>query len=298
MREGIQGLGWFVRRSADTAGLGCFYRDALALPVLRQWELPDNAGVMLYGGDVAVLEINRGGQPPAGDPTLAECTPMLRTRDIEASLRRALRHGARVVAQRGNGESRRAILIDPSGHAFGFQAADAASTLAHDLEAERRWRSGDRGLAEVGALPDDIQDIAGVRLSVEDPQALAAFYADMLGLDVLGRPSGAGALLHLGGTCALDLLPGGARRPPPKDRVDVTDVWILRIYDYVGMKAHLAVNRVHCVNTVPMVGGWLDYYADPEGHLFGVQERKPPDPAVPNTTLIEDSAARRRWEAR
>lgn len=44
--------------------------------------------------------------------------------------------------------------------------------------------------------------------------------------------------------------------------------------------------------------GWVDSYADPEGHLFGIQQRKMPDPAVPATKLPEDVAARQRWEAK
>jgi hypothetical protein len=80
------------------------------------------------------------------------------------------------------------------------------------------------------------------------------------------------------------LWPGGARHSPPKDRVDITDVWILRVYDYVAMKAHMPFNRVHQVNTLEMAGGWLDCYADPEGHLFGFQERKAQTPNLPTRT--------------
>ena len=99
----------------------------------------------------------------------------------------------------------------------------------------------------------------------------------------------------MGGGGILELKPGGVRRTAPHDRVEVTDAWILRVYDYVALKAHLAVNRVHLVNAVELAGGWLDYYLDPEGHLFGFQERKAPDPAIPNSNLIEDKAARERW---
>jgi predicted enzyme related to lactoylglutathione lyase len=298
VRESVQGLGWFVRRAAHPIPVGRFYRDSLALPVLRQWEQPDNAGLMLYAGDVAAFEINRGGQPPITDPRLAECTPIFRSRDIDTSLRRAAAGGARVVQQESGPGAATVLLSDPTGYVFGIQQAHMHGALAPDVEAERRWKSAERGLDGVGAMPGDLQDIARVRLRVEDPLALLVFYNEMLGLDILGESTREGALLHMGGTCALELLPGGARRPPPKDRIAVTDVWILRVYDYVGLKAHFAVNRIHNVNTVQMIGGWLDYYVDPEGHLFGFQERKPSDPAVPNTNLVEDVAARRRWEAR
>jgi predicted enzyme related to lactoylglutathione lyase len=292
VHESIQGLGWFVRRTSDAGALGRFYRAALGLPVLRAWDGPDGAGTMFYAGDVAVFEINRGGQVPV-DPAQAECTPVFRARDLDTALRQAVDAGAHVVDQH---KSTGAVyLTDVLGHVFGLRPPDDAAQHAPDAEAARRWSTDDRGLAGLAPLPAAIQDLGWVRLRVEDPAALAVFYRDMVGLDILGETPEGGALLHLGGTGCLELAPGGARRPPPKDRIDITDVWILRIYDYVAMKAHLAVNRVPLVNELELAGGWLDYYLDPEGHLFGIQERKAPDPAVPNSNLAEDAAARRRW---
>jgi catechol 2,3-dioxygenase-like lactoylglutathione lyase family enzyme len=296
MHDSVQGLGWFVRRTSDAAQLGKFYRDALGLPVLRHWDLPDNAGYMLYAGDVAAFEVNRGGQAPISDPAQAECTPIFRCRDVDAALAQAISVGGRGVSgERQQGDTVQ-YLCDPLGNLFGLRAANDASTLAPDGDAARRWATGERGLDGLAPLPQAIQNLGAVRLRVEDPASLANFYADMLGLDVVMQPSTNQAALHLGGMSMLEFVSGGQRRSPPRDRVEVTDVWILRVYDYVGLKAHLAVNRVHLVNTVDMIGGWLDYYVDPEGHLFGFQERKSPDPSVPNTNLSEDIAARRRWQ--
>jgi catechol 2,3-dioxygenase-like lactoylglutathione lyase family enzyme len=297
MRDGIQGLGWFVRRTSEAAALGRFYRDALGLPVLRQWDTPENAGTMFYTGDVAAFEINQGGQPPVSDPTQAECLPIFRVRDAKAVLTQALAAGAQAAGEEMQGNMRTTFLRDRAGNLFGLRSANDASSLAPDLEAARRWAAGDFGLPGLPSLPESIQDLGTVRLRVEDPAAMAAFYAEMLGLDHLGPAPGGGEVLHLGGTGLLELKPGGTRRSAPKDRVEITDVWILRIYDYLAMKAHLAVNRVHHVNAMELAGGWLDYYADLEGHLFGFQERKAPDPHIPNSNLIEDAAARRRWLA-
>jgi catechol 2,3-dioxygenase-like lactoylglutathione lyase family enzyme len=297
MRDNVQGLGWFVRRSSNTAALGSFYARALSLPVLRAWDTPDSSGTMLYGGDVAAFEINRGGQPPVSDPATAPCTPIFRTRDFDFALRTAEAAGARRIPHADEVSPATAWLCDSAGSLFGLRAADDASPSAPDHLASQRWATGQRGLPELPAMPESIQDIGWVRVRVEDPAKLAAFYAEMLGLDVLEKlPDGAVAL-HLGGTSTLELCPGGVRRSPPKDRVDITDVWILRLYDYVATKAHFAVNRVHLVNSLELKGGWLDYYVDPEGHLFGFQERKPADPAIAQSNLTEDAAARRVWQA-
>jgi catechol 2,3-dioxygenase-like lactoylglutathione lyase family enzyme len=298
MRECIQGLGWFVRRTSDAAALGRFYASALGLPVLRHWDTRESAGTMLYAGDVAAFEINRGGQTPVSDPAVAECTPIFRVRDLDAVVAQGLAAGARGAGEETAQNVRTLFLRDGAGHLYGLRQATDDSPFAPDAEAARRWAAGDRGLAGLTSLPDNIQDLGYVRLRVEDPTALAAFYAEILGLGILASPADGFVSLHLGGTGVLELVPGGTRRSAPKDRVDVTDVWILRVYDYVAMKAHVAVNRVHQVNALEMAGGWLDYYADPEGHLFGFQERKSPDPNIPNSNLVEDSAARHRWTAK
>jgi predicted enzyme related to lactoylglutathione lyase len=297
MHDSIQGLGWFVRRTSNTAAVGRFYRDALGLPVLRQWDAAESAGYMFYAGDVAAFEINRGGQPPISDPAQAECTPIFRTRDSDTALKQALAVGGKVVDDSVAKNIRTVLISDVDGHLFGLRQADDVSQFPPDKEAARRWAAGERGLAGLAALPDCIQDLGTVRLRVEDPAAMATFYTEMLGLDLLGHFVGGGIALHVGGTGILELVPGGTRHSPPKDRVDVTDVWILRVYDYVAMKAHFAVNRVHQVNALELAGGWLDYYTDPEGHLFGFQERKAPDPAILNSNLIEDKAARQKWLA-
>ncbi|MSO96695.1 MAG: VOC family protein [Rhodospirillaceae bacterium] len=297
MQGSVQGLGWFVRRTSDAAILGKFYRDALGLPVLRHWALPENAGYMLYAGGVTTFEANRGGQIPISDPLQAECIPIFRARDLKAAMADAISASARLIGEDTSTNISTKLFADALGHLFGLRAANDQSTLAPDIEAARAWRAGERGLAGLSPMPDAIQDLGTIRPRVEDPKNLAEFYAEMLGLDIMGEPTSLGASLHLGGTGILELVPGGTRRSPPKDRVDVTDVWILRVHDYVGLKAHFAVNRVQRVNSLEMAGGWLDYYTDPEGHLFGFQERKPPDPKVPNTNLIEDIAARKQWEA-
>ncbi len=298
MRESIQGLGWFVRRTPEPEVLGRFYREALQLPVLRSWERHEGAGTMFYTGDVSTLEINTGGQPPVTDPLFAECTPIFRARDVEAAEADILKAGAHPVGAEKTEHHVTHFYTDIKGHVFGLRTANDASEFAPDVEAAKRWAAGERGHDMLQPLPETLQDLGIIRLRVEDPVAMSAFYAEMLGLDVLGEPASDLAQLYLGGTGILELKSGGTRRNPPQDRVDVTDVWILRVYDIISMKAHLAVNNVHQVNAIELSGGWLEYYTDPEGHLFGFQERKVPNPDIPNTNLREDLAARKRWEGR
>ncbi|MBL8644094.1 MAG: VOC family protein [Rhodospirillaceae bacterium] len=295
MREGVQGLGWFVRRTDDPAALGRFYLDALHLPALRSWERFEGAGTMFYAGDVAVFEINKGGQAPVVDPMHSECTPIFRARSISDAEDDIIAAGGHAVGAEKSEAAETHFFTDIKGNVFGLRTADDASDFAPDVKAALRWAAGERGSEMLQSLPETLQDLGTVRLRVEDPVALCAFYAEMLGLDVLGEPTPYLARLHMGGTGILELVSGGARRPIPHDRIDVTDVWILRVYDFISMKAHLTVNRVHLVNNVELPGGWLEYYADPEGHLFGFQERKAPDPNVPTTNLREDLAARKRF---
>jgi predicted enzyme related to lactoylglutathione lyase len=300
MREGVQGLGWFVRRTDDSAALGAFYRAALQLPVLRSWERFEGAGTMFYAGDVGVFEINTIGptgaaQPPVTDPTHVECMPIFRARDIVEAEKDIIGAGGIARGAEKTDAVETHFYADPKGNIFGLRTADDTSTFAPDVEAAKRWAAGERGTEMLQPLPDTLQDLGVVRLRVEDPVALAAFYSDMLGLDVLGTPKPHVAHLHLGGTGILELKSGGTRKSPPQDRIDVPDVWILRVYDFISMKAHLAVHNVHLVNSLELPGGWIDYYTDPEGHLFGFQERKAPNPDVPTTNLREDMAARKRF---
>ena len=55
-----------------------------------------------------------------------------------------------------------------------------------------------------------------------------------------------------------------------------------------------------CLQEVELTGGLLWYGWDPAGHLFGFQERKPPNPNPDKwmTRLEEDLIARRLWETK
>ena len=158
---------------------------ALGLPTLRQWNRHETAGSMLYGGDVCVFEVNRSGQPPVSDPSVAECTQIFRVRDLDAVVEQVLSVGASSAVQETIHNVRTVFLRDSVGHLYGLRQAHDDSPLAQNLEAARSWNAGARGLAGLPSLPSSIQNLGYVRLRVEDPDAMATFYAEMLGLDVL-----------------------------------------------------------------------------------------------------------------
>ena len=180
---------------------------------------------------------------------------------------------------------------------FGLRAPTPGSDLAPDMEAEKLWPKGVVSLPDTPTLPADVQDIGWLRLHVADPQALIPFYCRTVGLDLLENNGDAGASLHLGSTASLELKPGGSKRAAPKDRKDLPDVWILRGYGFESFTANMAAANVPLINTLTLGAGSLNYYADPEGHVFGFQERKAYDPNDPLTHRIEDRVARAAWDA-
>jgi hypothetical protein len=52
---------------------------------------------------------------------------------------------------------------------------------------------------------------------------------------------------------------------------------------------------VPVINQLTLGGGTLNYYLDPEGHVFGFQERKAYTQQDERTHRIEDIAARQEW---
>ena len=67
----VQGLGWFVRRTADPIALGRFYERALGLPRLRSWESDGHAGAMYWAGEVCAVrdqpDLRRSSNRDAGE---------------------------------------------------------------------------------------------------------------------------------------------------------------------------------------------------------------------------------------
>jgi predicted enzyme related to lactoylglutathione lyase len=279
---GIQGLGWIVRRVAAGPGaLVSFYSAALGLPAPRS---PGPTGsVMLWAGDLTMLEISTLAPGPGTASRVDEMSVMMGTRDFATALGRAREAGASLVAQ-SSVAPRAATLVDPEGRLWGLREA-SGQMPADPVTA----------LPGVPGLPADLSHIVRVVVRVADPPALAAFYQRALGLAPRGQISAGGAVLVLGRGVELELRPGGHPHDPPEDRNAVPDVWILRVYDHDALAQRLRSMQVPIINQVRITGGTLSYAVDPEGHLFGIQQRTLDLLPAGRAERVEDTAARAAW---
>ncbi|MDX2222182.1 MAG: VOC family protein [Rhodospirillaceae bacterium] len=292
----IQGLGWFVRRTTnDPLALAAFYEAAVGLRAVR----PPREGFrnrMLWAGDIAMFETAARAASPAGAARIGDAVPVLRARDYEAAKAAALAAGARLQREE-TASGRAAYLLDPDGLPFGLWQAPDAPTFPPDVLADEIWRAGGIALPGIAKPPPAIQDMASVNLKVADPIAMAGFYRAALELDLLGPPAPEGATLALGRTCILELLPGGVERPPPGNRDEVPDVFILRVYDLDWLEGRIQRAGARIVARMEITGGRLIYALDPEGHLFGLQQRAPELLPAGAAERVEDGVARALWES-
>lgn len=298
MSKHIQSLGWVVRRTEDPMPQGAFYRDILGLPQLRQRDNERGRNIMVWTGMYSVMETIWQGKPhpPVTFAEEAEVVPVFRVRDMDTVTARLEESGAPRIPSR-SGDTETMYFTDPDGFVFGLRTPTAGSDLAPDMEAEDIWRNGGINLPNTPSMPSDVQDIGWVQLHVADPQALVPFYCRIVGLDLLENNNDGSVSLHLGSTASLELKPGGSARSIPKDRKDVPDVWILRGYGFDAFASKMESAQAPLINSLTLGAGSLNYYADPEGHVFGFQERKAYNPDDPLTHRVEDRVARTAWEA-
>lgn len=296
MNDHIQMLGWVVRRTRDPIPQGEFYRDVLGLPELRRRDTDKARNIMVWMGNYSGLETIWLGNPhpPVAKIEDAEVIPIFRVRNLEAVKTRLEQAGTRFIPASEPGDET-IYFSDPDGFIAGIRAPTAGSDLAPDIEADRNWREGTVALPDTPPMPTDIQGIGWLRIHVVNPQGLVPFYCRTVGLDLLEDNGANGVSLHLGGTTSLELCPGGSSREVAKDRKELPDVWILRGYGFDGFTSAMADAKVPIVNELTLGAGSLNYYADPEGHVFGFQERKAYDPDDTRTHRIEDRAARTAW---
>lgn len=292
MRLGYQSCHSFIRRpNVPAALLTPFYEDVLGLPVIR----PVGEMVTFWAGEDLCFEIKCDDviRPAQDDPATAQLLPVLRTHDLEATLRRLAGHQVYPVARSESSAAQRVWVQAPDGRLVGLEERDRASRLAADVEALRRWDAGQVRLDGVGPLPPEVQYLHRIVLRVHDVERVSGFYAGVLGLDRVAEEGGC-ALHSLGDTVLLEIAPGGEVRDPPGDRAEVADIVITRIHDldrFLMDMAALGVAR--CGETIHFeTGTRAAYVCDPEGNLFGVQQR----------TLWgeypEDLEADRRWRYR
>jgi predicted enzyme related to lactoylglutathione lyase len=292
---GIQGLGWVIRRFAEPAeDVVAFYQPALQLQSFRP-RPPGNPAVMLWAGDLTMVELSRL-QPAAGtEARLHDMSLVMRTADCGLAMRHLVDSGA-APASRDHGPTRAATFVDPFGRLLGLQATDGQGDACGDPRVAAAAEAVPAALVPGAApRPASMPDVFGIDLAVVDPVAIATFYGELFGLEPLGRISRAGAQLSLGRRARLRLLPGGRRHAVPADRDQVPDVWALRVRDHAAMSARLEALKVPVVTVRRLAGGIITYAVDPEGHLFGFQQRTPDLLKPGEAERVEDALANRLW---
>ena len=287
MRTGIQGVGWFLRRSSDPMRLGAFYEGRLGLPRLRSWDTAESSGVMLWAGNCAVLETNRLSTDSAVDQASSQCIPVFLTADLCKAERDLGTAGVKPVHEHHGRQVVTLLFPDPDGNLFGIDQHETPS-------------GSNAGRTSHGApLPGEIhmgQTVQGLSRVIHKTTDVAAETAFLRGLGLADlETSATSSRLLLGESCILDIEPGGEGLPPISERTMMPDAWILRVYGIDCLRDRLARIGKRGLSQHEFPGGSLDYVLTPDNRLIGWQERKPYDPDIVTTQLIEDLQARSLW---
>jgi predicted enzyme related to lactoylglutathione lyase len=288
----VQGLGWVVRRTAiSPIEAAKFYETAFGMRPVRPPPIGVPPNKMLWTGDIVMFELSMWTETAAGKARIGDLTPVLRARDYDAAKAMIIAAGASLIEESPD-DPRFARFNDPLGYPFAITEPPADSPYPSDRFADEIWRKGGIELPDIPKFGPALQDVASLILKVEDPIAMAAFYTSALGLDLVAPAAKDGAVLALGRTATLVLRPGGTRRAAPHDRAEIPDVWILRVRDGDAMVARIKASGAVIVNQLNIPGGKLTYALDPEGHLFGFQQRSPDLVPEGSKERVEDLVAR------
>ncbi|GIW06511.1 MAG: hypothetical protein KatS3mg060_1316 [Dehalococcoidia bacterium] len=290
MRDNFQGIGWFARKSPDPHPTIDFYRDVMGLPGIRGRAYSQ----MFWVGDTTVLWVSIGGtRPPVyTDRSQAPLIPVFRCHGIQTTIDRLTAAGVTFINDfRPEPYNRLAYFLDPSGNVTGLQERSRESPRPQDREAWRRWDAGETRVEGLPPLPPDIQELGWVVLRVTDLARSTAFYRDVVGFPLVHERPG-GAMFSLGETVLMDIQPGGEPQPPFADRKDANNCVIMRVHGLDELADEMAAKGVQFVNPPFDGSGRLAYFTDPDGILWGLQERLPGSPRP------EDIEAERRWAAR
>lgn len=283
MRDGIFGLGWFVRRSANPAALRTFYRDVLGLPELRGGEIS-----AFWAGETMAFEIAPGGQPEPRyrDRTEAPCVPVFRVVSMERIVERLKGAGVPFLNEPfERPHSVFAYFLDPAGNVTGLAERRRTSPRPEDIEAWRRWDSGRLSIPGVRALPPHLMPLGWVVLRCADVELVSRFFRDVVGLDVAHQTADS-TVFVAGDLERIEIAPGGAPQPTPADRSEVSNTFLLRVADADRLSAELRAAGARLINPpFDVPDGRIAYFVDPEGHLFGIQSR------LPSSTRPEDLEA-------
>jgi predicted enzyme related to lactoylglutathione lyase len=304
-------LGWYVRfvppEMADV--MDGFYADVIGLPRLWHSRIADGKVEdkgLYWAGETLVENHNCGGRdadigPRESDPATARQVQFYRVSELDAIVAGLRAKGVTVLGPQSCLHGREAFVLDPMNMVFGLRQIDFASPFLQDQEAARRRRRGEAFNPGCKAMPAGWQELGWVRIRAADLGSLTAFYADSLGLPLIGQFGGM-ALFDLGDNTILELAPGGVVRPPPALQMSSVAAIIMRVGDALGLRASLKSAGVHFVHDlIPTPKGNLCYVADPEGNVMGFSDRFHPGvylsplPTELPPFSLEDAEAQRRW---
>jgi predicted enzyme related to lactoylglutathione lyase len=118
-----------------------------------------------------------------------------------------------------------------------------------------------------------IQGLGWLVRRTDDPQGLAAFYRDVIGLPLL-RTHGTTTVFWCGETVVMGINSGGRPQPRYSDRSEAPSMPIFRVHSMERTTMQLRERGVEFVNEpFDIGGGVLAYIRDPGGHITGLQER-------------------------
>lgn len=272
--QSTQGIGWIVLRSRDPAALAEYYKTTLGLPELRSWP----GGHMLWAGQYAVLEINVLADDAPDQSVSAPCdVEMLPV--LSAVSLNWLPDSESAVELTEKGEVFHCYR-DPDGNWFAIKQEQRSSTNHYPT------------LPDVGLLPEPLLGLTGVLLRSAHPRRHLEFYANLF-RDAVESQSDC---LNINSGATLGFRKGKPSLYDPSDREQVQRVFIPRVFGFSGFVDQAELLQAKKLNELVFDGGMLNYYLDPEGQLFGFQERKPFDEAVPTSQAIEDKMSREAFE--
>lgn len=294
----IMSFGWYMRRTEDAERLARFYSDVLGLPLLRGHQ----PVFMFWAGETLVFELKSDEAPVnhrETDPETAPCVPVFRVHDLDKLLVRLAASKVKVVSDRQIENGREAHVLDTDQQLIGLREMRKTSPYANDAEAQRRNARAPTFESGCDTMPDDIQGLGWITCRYRNPEAIAAFYHNVVGLaPVDGQPERTS--FDFGDSTVLEICAGGPDLALPNDRVEVTNSYILRLQQTGPFKERLELQSVPWPNPhIQWKRAHLAYFADPENHIVGVEERYDPSEYPPGVDAYpEDLEAERRYQER
>jgi predicted enzyme related to lactoylglutathione lyase len=289
MLTGLQAIGWLLRRTPDQARLGGFYQNILGLPHIRQHD----ATPVFWLGETVVFGVNKGGKvlEEVSDPAAAPCVPVLGVAGIDGLVARLTERGVRFLGPiREVPNGRRAFFFDLDNNLMTLQERSSRSDWPEDVAARARWDAGRVQIPDAPLLAGGYQHLCRVVFHCEDVERETAYF-ERIGLP-LRRKLADRAYYAIGEVVTLEIAPGAGSRGAPADRAEENSSFVLRVADVDAAAAELRSKGVVFVNDpFDIGGGRVGYFADPEGHVLGIQTR------WPSSERVEDREARRRVAA-